>query len=86
MAVNGLSDDEMNILSTALANLCNTRALCKITPHYIPDKTRYRFVCTDGQKRRLSRAELIALFEKLARLAGHELGDVGELIREAGFR
>ena len=88
MAVNAvLSDDELNILSTALANLCNTRTLCKITPDfYAPEKTKFRFLCSDGVKRRLLRRDLIALFEKISACAGHELGDVRGLLEEVGLR
>lgn len=87
MAVNEFSDDEMNILSTAIACLCNTRSLCKTTPNiHAPEKTKFRFLCSDGVKRRLLRREVIGLNVKIARLAGHEIKDIDELLREAGLR
>lgn len=79
--------DEMNILTTALANLCNTRALCKISPDaFAPEKTKFRFLCSDGVKRRLLRRDVIGLTEKIVRLSGLELGDVDELLHEVGLR
>lgn len=87
VAVNEFSDDEMNILTTALANLCNTRVLCKVTPNIqAPERTKFRFVCSDGKKRRLERREVIALNVKIARLAGHEIKDIEGLLQEAGMR
>ena len=71
-----LTDDEMNILATAVANLVNTRSLTKISPDmYNPDKTKYRILCSDGKRRRTTRKKILQLLEKITNLAGHELSD-----------
>lgn len=86
--MNHFTDDEMNILATAVANLCNTRSLCKVSPDpYQPEKTKYRILCADGKKRRMKRKQIVELVEKVAKLAGHEVtDDVKDVMQMAGLR
>jgi len=82
-----INDAELNILATAIANLVNTRTLCKVSPdQYQPEKTKYRILCADGKNRRIRRKDLINLLEKLTNLAGHEISeDAKGIIRSAGL-
>lgn len=89
VAVNNMkiSDDELNILATALANLVNTRTLTKIHPNmYKPEMTKYRILCADGKKRKMKRKEIIELIERLTLLAGHEItDDAKDILKGAGL-
>lgn len=85
--MNQISDDELNILATAVANLVNTRMLTKIHPDaYRPERTKYRILCVDGKHRKMKRQELVELLERLAKLAGHDIsGDAKDILRGAGL-
>lgn len=85
--MSSISDDEMNILATAVANLVNTRTLTKIHPDaYRPELTKYRILCADGKHRKVKRRELIDLLERLAKLAGHDISDQAkDILRGAGM-
>lgn len=82
-----ISDDELNILATAIAILVNTRTLTKIHPDaYRPEMTKYRILCADGKHRKVKRRELIDLLERLTKLAGHAItDDAKDILRGAGM-
>jgi len=60
-----ISDDEMNVLSTALIALVDSSA-CKRNK-----KGLFVVRCGDGRKRKFTEKQFIRLIDKLAVLAGH---------------
>ena len=85
--MNKFTNDEMNILATAVAALVNNKDLCKIFPNANPDRTKYRILCVDGKKRTLKRKVLIALLEKVALMSGYNIGaDTKDVLKGAGLR
>ena len=79
--------DEMNFLVTAVANLVNTRALCKVSPDpYNRERTKYRVLCSDGKRRRYKQRDVIGMVEKISRLSGFDIGEEARgVLREAGL-
>ena len=80
------SIDEMNVLATAVASLVNNRYLCRTFPNKSEEKTKYRILCSDGKKREFFQWQLVALVEKVAKLAGHNIdGESRKILTEAGL-
>lgn len=77
-----LSDKEMNILSTALVTLVDS-SLCTRDR-----RGRFKIRCGDGKRRKLSKAELVEIADKLSILAGHgSVKEVAlEVAQETGLR
>lgn len=76
-----LSLDELNVLSTALAQLVSSN-LTRVK------HGRYRFLCSDGRKRAFSEDELLSLMDRLAGEAGvgPVAGEALSVAKEAGLR
>jgi hypothetical protein len=77
-----LSNDELNLLSTALAALVNNRELCTIKR----GGEQYSILCADAQRRNFSQDQIVGVLERLAGVAQGSLStQAKETLKGAGL-